>query len=213
MDTPDLLDILGNENRRNILSLLSNRPCYVTEISEELKVSPKAIIDHLKILEEAGIVESFHDQQSRKYYQIANNVRIEVAISPLTFQIEVTKVEAGANEQKMLRDRIETDRISEDVAGALKYLCEEARRLNQVSAEHAVRGHQHVHRDDKRDRRRPDRGGDPLFARQGPHRLRGDRRKAEHPRAGGQVGAGPADEEGARDLQDRPVEHSVSIAN
>ena len=70
------LDILGNENRRNILNLLSYRPCYVTEISEELKVSPKAIIDHLKILEEAGLVESFHDQQGRKYFQIANNVSI-----------------------------------------------------------------------------------------------------------------------------------------
>jgi len=36
---PYLLDILGNENRRNILTLLSYRPCYVTEISEELGVA------------------------------------------------------------------------------------------------------------------------------------------------------------------------------
>nr|WP_231844831.1 ArsR family transcriptional regulator [Methanocella arvoryzae] len=128
-----LLDILGNENRRNILTLLSYRPCYVTEISEELKVSPKAIIDHLKILEEAGLVESYHDQQGRKYYEIANNVRIEVAISPISFQVEVTRVETGEAEQKTLRDRFGESRISEDLAGSLKYLCEEVRRLNETS--------------------------------------------------------------------------------
>ncbi|CAJ36076.1 ArsR family transcriptional regulator [Methanocella arvoryzae] len=133
MDMSYLLDILGNENRRNILTLLSYRPCYVTEISEELKVSPKAIIDHLKILEEAGLVESYHDQQGRKYYEIANNVRIEVAISPISFQVEVTRVETGEAEQKTLRDRFGESRISEDLAGSLKYLCEEVRRLNETS--------------------------------------------------------------------------------
>ncbi len=135
MDTSYLLDILGNENRRNILNLLSYRPCYVTEISEELKVSPKAIIDHLKILEEAGLVESFHDQHGRKYYQIANNVSIEVSISPIAFQIQVSKVETGADEQKMLRDRFGEHQVSEDLAGRLKYLCEEARKLHQTSLE------------------------------------------------------------------------------
>ena len=135
MDTSYLLDILGNENRRNILNLLSYRPCYVTEISEELKVSPKAIIDHLKILEEAGLVESFHDQQGRKYYQIADNVSIEVSISPISFQIQVTKVEAGADEHKKLQDRFHEDRVDEDVVGRLKYLCEEARKLTRTSLE------------------------------------------------------------------------------
>jgi ArsR family transcriptional regulator len=129
------MDILGNENRRNILNLLSYRPCYVTEISEELKVSPKAIIDHLKILEEAGIIESFHDQQGRKYFQIANNVSIEVSISPIAFQIQVTRVETGAEEQKMLRDRFHGEQVDEDLAGRLKYLCDEARKLHQTSLE------------------------------------------------------------------------------
>jgi ArsR family transcriptional regulator len=135
MDTSILLDILGNENRRNILNLLSYRPCYVTEISEELKVSPKAIIDHLKILEEAQLVESFHDQQGRKYFQIANNVSIEVSISPIAFQIQVSRVETGSDEQKMLRDRFHGGRINEDTVGRLKYLCEEARKLHQTSRE------------------------------------------------------------------------------
>ncbi|MES3517124.1 MAG: ArsR family transcriptional regulator [Natronomonas sp.] len=85
MDSAALLDILGNENRRRILRLLAKRPCYVTEISEYLGVSPKAVIDHLQRLEEAGLVESQVDDRRRKYFSIARNLRLEVNVSPYDF--------------------------------------------------------------------------------------------------------------------------------
>ncbi|WP_435099937.1 ArsR/SmtB family transcription factor [Halarchaeum sp. P4] len=81
MDSGALLDILGNENRRRILRLLARKPCYVTEISEYLGVSPKAVIDHLRKLEEAGLVESRTDEKRRKYFHIASNLRLEVTVS------------------------------------------------------------------------------------------------------------------------------------
>jgi ArsR family transcriptional regulator len=85
MDSAVLLDLLGNENRRRILRLLSHKPCYVTEISEYLGVSPKAVIDHLRKLEEAGLVESRTDDQRRKYFHISRNLRLEVSVSPYGF--------------------------------------------------------------------------------------------------------------------------------
>ena len=85
MDSAELLDILGNENRRRILRLLSRKPCYVTEISEYLGVSPKAVIDHLRRLEDAGLVESRTDDQRRKYFSISRNLRLEVSVSPYEF--------------------------------------------------------------------------------------------------------------------------------
>jgi ArsR family transcriptional regulator len=85
MDSAALLDILGNENRRRILRLLARKPCYVTEISEYLGVSPKAVIDHLRKLEEAGIVENHMDDRRRKYFHIARNLRLEVNVSPYGF--------------------------------------------------------------------------------------------------------------------------------
>src|SRR6056297_1488633 len=85
MDSAVLLDLLGNENRRRILRLLSQKPCYVTEISEYLGVSPKAVIDHLRKLEEAGLVESRTDDQRRKYFSISRNLRLEVNVSPYEF--------------------------------------------------------------------------------------------------------------------------------
>ncbi|GAA0310725.1 ArsR/SmtB family transcription factor [Halarchaeum salinum] len=81
MDSGALLDLLGNENRRRILRLLARKPCYVTEISEYLGVSPKAVIDHLRRLEEAGLVESRTDEKRRKYFNIARNLRLEVTVS------------------------------------------------------------------------------------------------------------------------------------
>ena len=85
MDSAALLDLLGNENRRRILRLLARKPCYVTEISEYLGVSPKAVIEHLRKLEEAGLVESHTDDQRRKYFHIARNLRLEVNVSPYGF--------------------------------------------------------------------------------------------------------------------------------
>ncbi|MDG5776373.1 metalloregulator ArsR/SmtB family transcription factor [Haloarculaceae archaeon H-GB2-1] len=85
MDSAELLDLLGNENRRRILRLLATKPCYVTEISEYIGVSPKAVIDHLQKLESAGLVESRVDDQRRKYYYISENLRLEVRLSPYGF--------------------------------------------------------------------------------------------------------------------------------
>lgn len=85
MDANALLDILGNENRRRILRLLSRKPCYVTEISEHLAVSPKAVIDHLRKLEQAGLIESRTDEKRRKYFHIDESVRLEVTLAPHDF--------------------------------------------------------------------------------------------------------------------------------
>ena len=85
MDSAVLLDLLGNENRRRILRLLATKPCYVTEISEYLDVSPKAVIDHLRKLEEAGLIESTTDDQRRKYFRISRSLRLEVSVSPYGF--------------------------------------------------------------------------------------------------------------------------------
>jgi ArsR family transcriptional regulator len=93
MDEAKILDILGNENRRNILKLLSLRPFYVTEISDRLRVAPKAIISHLNMLERAGMIAFFVDERRRKYFHIAENFRLEVMITPFTYGAEAIEVD------------------------------------------------------------------------------------------------------------------------
>ncbi len=92
MDPAKLLDILGNENRRKIIQLLANRPCYVSEISGRLGVGPKAVINHLSLLEQAGLIECSVDEQRRKYFNIANNMRLEVAVSPYAYTVSLQDI-------------------------------------------------------------------------------------------------------------------------
>lgn len=87
MDPVEILDILGNANRRRILQLLSFRPFYFNEMAKRLDLGPKAVIDHLEMLERAGLVECYRDDRRRKYFRIADNVVLEVAFSPHSYGI------------------------------------------------------------------------------------------------------------------------------
>jgi ArsR family transcriptional regulator len=88
LDPVEILDILGNENRRRILQLLSFRPFYFNEMAKRLDLGPKAVIDHLEMLERAGLVECYRDdRRRRKYFRIADNVVLEVAFSPHSYGI------------------------------------------------------------------------------------------------------------------------------
>ena len=75
-----LLDVLGNRNRRRIIGLLREKPCFVTEISERLEISPKAVVEHLQYMERENILIWRTDDRRRKYYYLSRkiNVRIEM---------------------------------------------------------------------------------------------------------------------------------------
>src|SRR5512137_113759 len=75
-----LLDILGNRNRRRIIELLRQKPCFVTEISDTLVLSPKAVIDHLQMMEREEILSCQIDDRRRKYYYLANDILIDISL-------------------------------------------------------------------------------------------------------------------------------------
>ena len=114
MDPVELLDILGNENRRRILQLLSFRPFYFNEMAKRLDVGPKAVIDHLVMLERAGLVECYQDQGRRKYFRIAKKTVLEVALSPHSYGVRAFLSEDApavedsglAQDMNLLRDEL-----------------------------------------------------------------------------------------------------------
>ncbi len=93
MDADQLLEVIGNENRRRILKLLSIKPCYVSEIAYTLKMAPKAVLEHLEKLEQAGLIRCFEEGR-RRYYYIDRSIRIEINISPHVFMTRVSDSEA-----------------------------------------------------------------------------------------------------------------------
>ncbi len=130
MDPVELLDILGNENRRRILQLLSFRPFYFNEIAKRLDVGPKAVIDHLEMLERAGLIECYQDQGRRKYFRIARKTVLEVAVSPHTYGVRAFRSESAYSGIPVKSDEmpVDMDKLHKEL-GTLAEKHRELRRL------------------------------------------------------------------------------------
>ncbi len=86
-----ILDILGNRNRRRIIELLRQKPCFVTEISDRLVLSPKAVIEHLQLMEREEILAFRLDERRRKYYFIANDISVIVNLHRIDESVFVSE--------------------------------------------------------------------------------------------------------------------------
>jgi len=94
-----MLDILGNRNRRRIIELLRQKPCFVTEISETLMLSPKAVIDHLQMMEREAILSCQMDDRRRKYYYLENDILIDINLKQVRVLAEVIDDDDTRNDQ------------------------------------------------------------------------------------------------------------------
>ncbi|MFY9201976.1 MAG: ArsR family transcriptional regulator [Methanosarcina flavescens] len=102
------------------MQLLASRPCYVSEISGRLGVGPKAIISHLDLLEQAGIIECSVDEQRRKYFNIANNMRLEVLVSPYTYTVTLHDIHFNREKEDEIPSKKEAPAREESSALLLK---------------------------------------------------------------------------------------------
>lgn len=93
MDMEAILDVMGCKTRRNILNLLTQEPRFVSEISKELEIGQKAIIEHLKAMEELGLLKSSFQKiergRPRKYYDISQKVEIQICIDRNIIKMDI----------------------------------------------------------------------------------------------------------------------------
>ena len=123
MDLELLLDVMGCKTRRNILDLLRDEPRFVSQISKELEVGQKAIIEHLRAMEEAGLLSSSFQKiergRPRKYYDISQDVEFQIFISQGTIRIKVPGHEF--QELQMLEERfLRGEDVSDDLKKLIK---------------------------------------------------------------------------------------------
>lgn len=94
MDVEDILDVMGCKTRRDIINLLREEPMFVSEISNELDIGQKAIIAHLRAMEDIGILNSSYRKilrgRPRKYYDLQNEVNIHITINRNNFDVQLT---------------------------------------------------------------------------------------------------------------------------
>jgi len=134
-----LLDILGNETRRRILILLTKRPYFVSELSQELSVGQKAVLEHLRILESAGLIEGRTEKiprgRPRKYYTIKRGFRLEVLLTPYAFGTEMyePKVPRQSSEYLHARRLIKsTDPTDAKIDELLTFLQDIEKRIDEI---------------------------------------------------------------------------------
>lgn len=94
VDMEAILDVMGCKTRRDIIYLLREEPRFVSEISQELQIGQKAIIEHLRAMEEVGILESSYKKvvrgRPRKYYDMPNDVNVQITITKNSFNVNIT---------------------------------------------------------------------------------------------------------------------------
>lgn len=94
IDKEDILDVMGCKTRRDIIDLLRQEPMFVSEISNELNVGQKAVIAHLRAMEDVGILNSSYKKilrgRPRKYYDLDNEVTIQITINKNSFDVNFT---------------------------------------------------------------------------------------------------------------------------
>jgi ArsR family transcriptional regulator len=95
VDMEDILDVMGCRTRREIINLLREEPRFVSEISQKLEIGQKAIIEHLRAMEEIGILESSFKKivrgRPRKYYDMPNDFTINITITENSFDVNISE--------------------------------------------------------------------------------------------------------------------------
>jgi ArsR family transcriptional regulator len=97
-DTDVLLDVLGNETRRRILNLISHEPMYFNQLAKEIRTGQQAILRHVKILEDSGLIESYTMRSDlgapdRKYYKVNSSFNLSISVSNDNFTIRNDDIE------------------------------------------------------------------------------------------------------------------------
>ncbi len=124
MNLEDILDVMGCKTRRNILNLIKDEPRFVSQISRELEVGQKAIIEHLRAMENTGLLNSSYRKiergRPRKYYDISHDIEFQIFISQGTMRLKVP-----GHEFQELQKIEEKARMGEEVSDELENLIKE----------------------------------------------------------------------------------------
>jgi len=99
-----LLSVIENPARRHILEALAREPHYPLQLSKELGMSQQAVMKHLKVLEDYGLVRSYREESDcggpmRKQFYPTLNFTIVVDAGPNLFSAELFSREEPVPEQ------------------------------------------------------------------------------------------------------------------
>ena len=100
VDFDEAMAILENQARGHILRHLVKEPHYPLQLSELLEISQQAVMKHIKVLENAGFVESQvvpseKGGPPKKMYKVNQSFSLRLDLGPDLFRAEHRKMPAG----------------------------------------------------------------------------------------------------------------------
>jgi DNA-binding transcriptional ArsR family regulator len=119
-----VFEVIAEPNRRAILSLLVLSPQSVGEIEHQLRMSQPTVSKHLRVLREAGFVESTVDAQ-RRLYRLKPEPLQEVDMWLTQFR-RFWSAHVDALERHL--DRMDHDRMDRDQSTSTKMKIRRRRR-------------------------------------------------------------------------------------
>jgi DNA-binding transcriptional ArsR family regulator len=75
---PEAIELLGDETRRRVIYLLRAREWTISQMAEELGLTPPAIYHHIKKLLSAGMVEVSREERIENFIEIYYRATAEV---------------------------------------------------------------------------------------------------------------------------------------
>ena len=119
-DNPEIgefLDLLCNNTRRRILESLTNEPKYFIQLSKEIGVSQQAVLKHLFLLENFGLIESFKAKSNlaapdRKYFQLNRSVYLSIGITGNSMEIKMENIKGPNKIRSKNNMAIESKEVS-----------------------------------------------------------------------------------------------------
>lgn len=128
MDANLILDILGNDTRRKILTVLSEEPMYFNQLAKKIGIGQQAILRHLQTLEDIGLIETYAEKSDfgapdRKYYHLDDSFILTISLSEDDFTITKQDItESRQEESKKYYNSL--DSMPEEAGEALSLLQE-----------------------------------------------------------------------------------------
>ena len=100
VDFDEALHVLGNHTRRKILEMLVREPHYPLQLSKHLDVSQQAVMKHLKVLQDAGFVQSQKVASEKggppkRIYSVQESFSLRLDLGPDLFRTEHRRLPAG----------------------------------------------------------------------------------------------------------------------
>ncbi len=134
VDFSTALSILENSTRRQILEMLVREPHYPLQLSQHLDVSQQAVMKHLKVLEEAGfvqseIVKSDKGGPPKKIYSVQQSFSISLDLGPDLFRCQHRALPPGGPVRLSSKLPDKAIPIAEKIAGRRKVSVPEAMEL------------------------------------------------------------------------------------